>query len=171
MTLKTRLALVGALTVAAASFAPATIAGAQDESPAPESGSKTVVESETGSYIVVMAADPLTATIAADDLDTPAADAQAAVLEESHDEVARRRRGRQRRQGAGLHELAQRLLRRDEPRRGSRSSPADPDVALVLPDELRHVDRRDVERRVPRPHGSAAAPTRAGSQVKASWSA
>src|SRR6185436_10359406 len=63
------------------------IAGAQDESPAPESGSKTVVESETGSYIVVMAADPLTATIAADDLGTPAADAQAAVLEESHDEV------------------------------------------------------------------------------------
>ena len=87
MTLKNRLALVGALTVAAASFAPATIAGAQDESPAPESGSKTVIESETGSYIVVMAADPLIATIAADDLDTPAAEAQAAVLEESHDEV------------------------------------------------------------------------------------
>ena len=34
-----------------------------------------------------MAADPLIATIAAEDLDTPAAEAQAAVLEESHDEV------------------------------------------------------------------------------------
>ena len=87
ITLKSKLALVGALAVAVSSFAPATMAGAQDESAASESGSKTVIESETGSYIVVMAADALTATIAADDLDTPAAEAQAAVLEESHDEV------------------------------------------------------------------------------------
>ena len=85
--MKIKLALVGALAVAVSSFAPATIAGAQDESAASASGSKTVIESETGSYIVVMAADALTATIAAEDLDTPAAEAQAAVIEESHDEV------------------------------------------------------------------------------------
>ena len=85
--MRTKLALIGALAVAVSSFAPATIAGAQDESAASESSSKTVIESETGSYIVVMAADALTTTIAADDLDTPAAEAQAAVLEESHDEV------------------------------------------------------------------------------------
>ena len=85
--MKTKLALVGALAVAVSSFAPATMAGAQDESAASASGSKTVIESETGSYIVVMAADPLVTTIGADALGTPAAEAEAAVLEESHDEV------------------------------------------------------------------------------------
>ena len=52
-----------------------------------ETSGKTVVESATGSYIIVMAADPLVTTIAPDDLDTPSAEAQAAQLEDTHDEV------------------------------------------------------------------------------------
>ncbi len=119
--MKIKLALVGALAVAVSSFAPATIAGAQDESAASASGSKTVIESETGSYIVVMAADALTATIAAEDLDTPAAEAQAAVLEESHDEVLADAGIDADRQGPGLHQLAQRLLSGAEPRRRRRN--------------------------------------------------
>ncbi len=46
-----------------------------------------VVPSETGSYIVVMLENPLVATIGADDLDTPAAAAQADGMEATHDAV------------------------------------------------------------------------------------
>ena len=57
-----------------------------DEVPAnDDGGSKAVVESETGSYIVVMAADPLVATIAAEDLDSAAALAQGDALDTTHD--------------------------------------------------------------------------------------
>jgi len=134
--LKIKLALVGALAVAIASFAPVTIAGAQDESPASESGSKTVIESETGSYIVVMAADPLITTIASEDLGTPEAEAQAAVLEESHDEVLA---------DAGIDTADKvqdytnslngfsALISHEE----ATELAADPKVALVLPDEMR----------------------------------
>ena len=137
MTLKTRLALVGALAVAVASFAPATTAGAQDESPAPESGSKTVIESETGSYIVVMAADSISAAIGTDQLGTPAADAQAAVLEESHDEALA---------DAGIDTADKvqdyvnslngfsAVISHDE----AVALAADPKVAFVLPDEMRY---------------------------------
>ena len=59
-----------------------------DEVPAnDDGGSKAVVESETGSYIVVMAADPLVATIAAEDLDSAAALAQGDALDTTHDAV------------------------------------------------------------------------------------
>ena len=134
--MKTKLALVGTLAVAVASFAPVTIAGAQDESPASESGSKTVIESETGSYIVVMAADPLITTIASEDLGSPEAEAQAAVLEESHDEVLA---------DAGIDTADKvqdytnslngfsALLSHDE----ATELAANPKVALVLPDEMR----------------------------------
>src|SRR6478609_3736133 len=77
--------------MSAALLVPIGVATAQEDpgpvDPAADSPGKTVAESDTGSYIVVMEADPLVATIAPDDLDSPAADAQAAALEETHDEV------------------------------------------------------------------------------------
>ncbi len=89
-----------------------------------------------------MAADPLIATIAAEDLDTPAAEAQAAVLEESHDEVLA---------DAGI-DTADKVQDYTnslngfsachQPRRGRSSSRPTPKVALVLPDEMRQRDDR-----------------------------
>ena len=46
-----------------------------------------VVESQTGSYIVVMRADPLVVDIAQDDLNTPAAQAEGDAIEATHDQV------------------------------------------------------------------------------------
>ena len=94
--MKRWIAAVSAAAMSAALLVPIGAATAQEgvgqEDPGPvepvvDPPGKTVAESATGSYIVVMAADPLVATIEQDDLDTPAADAQAAVLEETHDEV------------------------------------------------------------------------------------
>ncbi len=83
-----------------------------------------------------MAADPLVATIAPDDLDTPAADAQAAVLEETHDEVLAEA-------GVDSADKVQdytnalngfsAVISHDEAVKIAGS----PDVALVVPDELR----------------------------------
>ena len=87
--MKRWIATVSAAAMSVALLAPIGAAGAQEDpapaDPAADPPDKTVAESETGSYIVVMEADPLVATIAPDDLDTPAAEAQAAVLEETHD--------------------------------------------------------------------------------------
>jgi subtilisin family serine protease len=79
----------GGAALVLAAFVPIDQVTAEDAAPVDSSliGSKAVVESETGSYIVVMRADPLVASIPQDDLDTPAADAQAAALEGSHDQV------------------------------------------------------------------------------------
>ncbi len=133
---------VGAVGVAL--FVPAGVTGAQTpedppgdpvaiSAPTPD---KTVIESQTGSYIVVMAADPLVATIATDDLDTPAADAQAALLEQSHDDVLAEA-------GVGADAKVQDFTNAlngfslvasyDEAVKLAGS----PDVSLVLPDELR----------------------------------
>src|SRR5512138_1552071 len=82
-------ALAGSAAIALAIIVPIDQAKAQTEPPVDTSliGSKSVVESDTGSYIVVMRADPLVTTIAPDDLDTPSAQAQGASLEASHDAV------------------------------------------------------------------------------------
>ncbi|MGB8860059.1 MAG: S8 family serine peptidase, partial [Ilumatobacteraceae bacterium] len=84
-------ALIGTAALVLTAASPIGHAVAEDAPVAPADngagGSKAVVESETGSYIVVMAADPLIATIAADDLDTPAAQAQGDALDSSHDAV------------------------------------------------------------------------------------
>src|SRR6186997_3531991 len=122
-------------------LAPIGAASAQEDpapaDPAADPPDKTVAESETGSYIVVMEADPLVATIAPDDLDTPAAEAQAAVLEETHDAALA---------DAGLDSADKvqdytnalngfsALISHDEAVKLAGSS----GVAMVLPDELRH---------------------------------
>ena len=51
------------------------------------SAPKTVAESPTGSYLVTMYADPLVASIPADELSSDAAQAKAVELEATHDQV------------------------------------------------------------------------------------
>ncbi|HSB86081.1 MAG TPA: S8 family serine peptidase, partial [Ilumatobacteraceae bacterium] len=87
--MKRPIALIGSAALAVAIIAPLNQATAEETAPVDTSliGSKSVVESETGSYIVVMRADPLVTTIAPEALNTPAADAQSAALDATHDQV------------------------------------------------------------------------------------
>lgn len=65
-------------------------AGANAQEPELEltpDGEKAVVESDSGSYIVVMEEDPVVAVVGQDDLDTPVAEDIAEDLEEEQDEV------------------------------------------------------------------------------------
>ena len=79
----TRTAFLGAAVLVVAGLAAAPPAGAeQSDAPPP-----TVAESTSGSYVVVMQADPLVADFAPDDLGTPKAEAEAAQIVESHEEV------------------------------------------------------------------------------------
>src|SRR5512144_1646755 len=82
-------ALAGSAAIALALIVPLDQAKAQPEAPVDTSliGSKAVVESDTGSYIVVMRADPLVTTIAPDALNSPSAQAEGEALEASHDAV------------------------------------------------------------------------------------
>ena len=87
-----RWAAVGALIVGL--VVPVAASGAADAQEAPpEETAKVelpvvpVVESTTGSYVVVMVDDPLVASIAQDDLETPAAEAAGDELVAAHDEV------------------------------------------------------------------------------------
>jgi subtilisin family serine protease len=103
-------------------------------------GEKDVTPSTTGSYIVVMKADPLVVTVGKDNLDTATADAQGAVLEASHDDVLDE-------SGVGAaaklqdytnalngfsavmsHQQAEKIAGNSK-------------VSMVLPDELRQLDR------------------------------
>ena len=76
--------LLAVLALAIGILAPATMAGAQisDTAEAP-----TVEKSASGSYIVVMAAEPLLADFDQDELTTPAAEAEAVAMSEAHDEA------------------------------------------------------------------------------------
>jgi subtilisin family serine protease len=82
-------ALVGGTALVLAAFVPMDHATAENSGPIDNSvsGSKAVVESDTGSYIVVMKAKPLVASIPSDDLSTPAADAAGVALDNTHDAV------------------------------------------------------------------------------------
>jgi subtilisin family serine protease len=132
--------VIGGAALVLAAFVPIDQAKAQDLPPVDHSlvGSKTVVESDTGSYIVVMGADPLVTTIAQDDLSTPAADAQAAVLDDSHDAVLAE-------SGVSTATKVQdytnalngfsAVLDYDQ----AIKIAANPKVSVVLPDEIRHV--------------------------------
>ncbi len=146
--MKRWIATVSAAAMSAALLVPIGAATAQEspgqEGPAPvdpavDPVGKTVAESETGSYIVVMAADPLVATIAPDDLDTPAGRRAGGGAGGDPRRGARRSRCRQRRQGAGLHERAQRILRRHQPRRSDQARRVSSMSRSVVPDELRQL--------------------------------
>jgi subtilisin family serine protease len=81
-------AVLGGAALVLAAFAPIAQVSAQDSpGDSSHSGSKAVVKSESGSYIVVMHADPLLATIAPENLQTPAAEAVGVALDQSHDAV------------------------------------------------------------------------------------
>jgi subtilisin family serine protease len=137
-------AVLGGAALVLAAFVPIDQVTAEDAAPANTelTGSKAVVESETGSYIVVMGADPLIKTIGQDALSSPAGDAQAAVLEQSHDATLAQA-------GISTDSKVQdytnalngfsAVLNYDEAVRVA----ANPKVSMVLPDELRQVTNDD----------------------------
>ena len=137
-------AVLGGTALVLAAFVPLDQATAEELAPVDNSlvGSKAVVKSETGSYIVVMRADPLVKSIAPDALTTPAAEAKAAALDQSHDAVLAE---------SGVSE-ATKVQDYTNALNGFSAMldykqavavAANPKVSVVLPDELRHVTRDD----------------------------
>lgn len=120
---------------ATASATFAATASAEPVEVQPQTQTKDVVVSETGSYIVVMAEDPVVTTVGQDALDTPAADAIAEDLEREQDEVLADI-------GAGADDKVNTytsslngfsaLITHEE----AEILAANPKVAVVLPDEL-----------------------------------
>ncbi len=139
-------AVLGGAALVLAAFVPIDQATAQESPPVDTSliGSKAVVESETGSYIVVMRADPLITTVAPEDLSSPAGDAQAAALDQSHDAALAE-------SGVSTDTKVQdftnalngfsAVLNYDDAVKVA----ANPKVSMVLPDELRQVTKDDGE--------------------------
>jgi subtilisin family serine protease len=97
-----------------------------------------VTESTSGSYIVVMIDDPLVATIAPDDLDTPVAEAQAEAIKDKHDQVLQEA-------GVGTSEKVQDFTNALNGFSATMSHAqalkvaSNPNVAGVYPDELRQL--------------------------------
>jgi subtilisin family serine protease len=82
--------IVGAIVTGLVLPISGTTGYAEGDETAPEKtdlASVPVVESTTGSYVVVMIDDPLIVDHSAESLDTPAVEAEAAQLAETHDEV------------------------------------------------------------------------------------
>ena len=113
---------------------------------APEA-TKEVIESESGSYIVVMEEDPVVAVVGQDDLDTPIAEELAEDLEENQDEVLEDI-------GADADDKVNTytnalngfsaFLSYEE----AQELAANPKVALVLPDELHQLQLQNRGNRV-----------------------
>ncbi len=135
-------ALIGGATLALTVVVPIHPAVADEVVANDEGGVQPVVESETGSYIVVMRADPLVATIAADDLGSPAAQAQGDVIVDTHDAVLTEA-------GVSTDTKVQdytnavngfsAVIGYDQ----ALEIAKDPKVAVVLPDELRQLTGTD----------------------------
>ena len=87
--IRTRTAILAAVALAATALVPPSAAGAQqsDTPPGGSDGDKTVQVSTSGSYIVVMDADPLVVDFDVEDLDTPQAEAEEAAIVESHEDA------------------------------------------------------------------------------------
>ncbi len=142
--MKRFIAVVGGAALALGAFVPMDQVTAQEVPPVDNSlvGSKTVVESDTGSYIVVMRADPLVASIPQEDLTTPAAEAQGNAIDSTHDAVLAE---------AGVSTAAKVQDFKNTLNGFSAvldyndaiKLAANPKVSLVLPDELRHVTADD----------------------------
>lgn len=130
----TRTALLGAAALVLTGLVTVAPAGAEQSDAAPPS----VAESTSGSYVVVMQADPLVADFAPEDLGTPKAEAEAAEIVASHEEVLEE-------VGAEATDLVQSytnavngfsaLISHDE----AEKLAAQKSVKLVQPDELRHL--------------------------------
>lgn len=127
--------LVAALALVAAALGPIGAAGAQQD-PNPGDGGGIVPASPTGSYVVVMAADPLAVTEGAERLDTPAAEERAEDLVEGQDR-ALEETGIVEQEKVNEYTVAlngfSALISQEEAQRLA----ARKDVALVLPDPLR----------------------------------
>ena len=132
---KRPLALLTTLATVTATFASG--ATAQEIVLAPDGSSKAVVESETGSYIVVMDNHPVVVTVGQDGLDTPAAQHLAQTSKPNRTRCSTRSAADPSRQDQHLHERAQRLLGDPHLRRGT-DVRRQPEGAIVLPDELHH---------------------------------
>ena len=129
--------LFSALALGVGVLTPSAAAAAADDPIGLEGPAKVVGESTTGSYIIVMTVDPLVATEGPDGLNTASALAQAADMEDSHEEALR---------DAGVPVSAKvqdftvalngfsAVLDHDE----AVDIAAQKEVALVLPDEMRH---------------------------------
>ncbi len=136
-----RTAILAAIALAATALVPPGAAGAEqsDASPGGSDGDKAVEVSTSGSYIVVMDADPLIVEFDAEDLGTAAAEAEAADIVESHDDVLED-------SGADAGDKVQdftnalngfsALLSHDE----AEALAATKGVRLVMPDELRQLE-------------------------------
>lgn len=128
-------ALVGVAALLMTAAGPAGLAGADEEDP-PGEVAPTVPESATGSYIVVMEADPLVVTEGPEGLDTPEAEAQEEELVEGQDEALNAT-------GIGEDEKVNEytvalngfsaVLSQEE----AQTLASRKDVALVMPDDLR----------------------------------
>ncbi len=138
--LKRSVVLVTALATVAATFG--TGASAEEVVLAPDGGSKDVVESETGSYIVVMEEDPVVVTVGQDGLDTAEADGIAADLEAEQNEVLADIGGdasdKVNTYTSALNGFSA-AISYDE----AQALAANPKVALVLPDELHQATHYD----------------------------
>jgi subtilisin family serine protease len=139
-----RWAVVGAVLVGLVMPAAASAPTSAQEAPEPakpDLPDVPVVESTTGSYVVVMTDDPLLADLARDDLDTAVAEAAADAIVASHDEVLAE-------EGISTDERIQSFtvaangfaatLTYDQ----AVTLSSNPKVAMVLPDELQqpHTD-------------------------------
>ncbi len=127
------LVLLTALATVSATFA--TGVSAEELVLAPDGTSKDVVESETGSYIVVMEGDPVVVTVGQDALDTPAAEAIADDLEEAQDEVLEEI-GADAGDKVNTYTNALNGFSAFLTYEEAQELAADPKVQLVLPDEL-----------------------------------
>ncbi len=127
------LALLTTLAIVSATFA--TGVSAEELVLAPEGTSKDVIESESGSYIVVMEGDPVVVAVGQDGLDTAAAEAIADDLEEVQDEVladiGADAGDKVNTYTSALNGFSSFLTYEE-----AQTLAADPKVQLVLPDEL-----------------------------------
>ncbi len=124
--------------VLATAFATAIPAGGAANDTGFGSSPRTVERGKYNSYIVVMNADPLVTTLGQDNLDTSQAQAAAEVLSESHDaaltEAGVSPTKKVNEYVNALNGFSARLTYAQAEQVAN-----DPNVALVLPDELRHV--------------------------------
>jgi len=138
---RTRIGLFAAAALAVTGLVAPSPAGAKqiDEPSGADGGDKSVDVSTTGSYIIVMEADPLIAEFDADELGTPQAEAEAAEIVESHEDALEDA-------GADADDKVQdftnalngfsAVISHDE----ALALAAQKSVLLVLPDELRQLE-------------------------------
>jgi subtilisin family serine protease len=128
------IAIVGALLITALLVGPIEIAGARDEVGVPRRSESPTLTSRWGSYIVLMRANPLAASVGVEDLGTAAAQTRESRLRASHNRVLRSL-------GAGVEKIHDYTVALNgfsallSPQQAATLA-ANKSVLLVLPDEL-----------------------------------